>query len=160
MNRCIFITLLLAACLFTACSNAAKTEEPDHIAEQIAEALPSEYSKQYETEAHHLFTAADAAGNHIEYYLCMTTYYAADPAAAPKLHTEAFSSVFDISNTPLIRELDISGHAAAIYRGTEQNNICCTVSPTASVVMEYNPDAVSEEDAIKTIRSIFEPVEP
>ena len=156
----LFIALLVALSLFSGCSAPSESDKLEKIAEQVEQAIPSEYVKQYETETYHLFSAADTEGHGIEYYLCITTYYAADPESVPKLHTDAFASVFDLKNTSLIRELDISGHAAAIYQGAEQNYICCTSSPTASVVMEYDPDAVSEEDAIKTIRSIFEPVVP
>ena len=160
MKKRIMIAIITIVCLFTACSDASKTDERKQIAAQVEEALPSEYVKQYETGVCHLFTATYAEGHSLEYYMCNTIYYAADPEDTPKLHTDAFAAVFDVENIPLVKELDISGHAAAIYQGAERNYICCTTSPTVSVVMKYDPDAVCEEDAIKVIRSIYEPMEP
>lgn len=151
-----YLCALVISCLFAACSGTAETDGLRELAAQIEEAIPSEYVKQYEMETSHLFTATDNLGHNIEYYVITTTYYGADPEAAPRLHTDAFSTVFDIENTELVKEFDISGHAAAIYREEGLHYICCTTSPTASVVMEYDPDAVSEESAIMTIQSIFE----
>lgn len=143
MKKYIFIAVLLAVCLFFACSVIHES------------GIPQEFAKQSETELHLLFTAADGEGNLIKYYLCLTTYHSAAPKDTLGLHTDAITAVFDIENTPLIREFDISGHPAAIYQGESANYICCTSSPTASVVMEYDPDSLSEENAVKTIQSIF-----
>ena len=76
-----------------------------------------------------------------------------------KLHTDAFSAVFDLGNAVLIRELDICGRAAAIYQETDQNYLCCTLSPATSVVLEYAPDTLSEDDAVHILRSIYDPAD-
>ena len=159
MRKCVFIAIMLVSCLLPACSKTAEADELTKVAAQVEQILPSEAIKQYETETYHLFSAKDAGGNPFEYYLCITTYCAADPETAPKLHTDAFSAVFDLGNAVLIRELDICGHAAAIYQETDQNYLCCTLSPATSVVLEYAPDTLSEDDAVHILRSIYDPAD-
>ena len=127
-----FIILGIVLCLFTACS-AAK--------EPTTEVLQATFS--------------DGRGGTLDYYTVKTTYHSTVPESAAGLHTDAFRAVFDLDNTVLLKEFDVGGHAAAIYQGKSRNYICCTSSPTASVVMAYDPNAVTEEDMIRTIQSIY-----
>lgn len=100
-------------------------------------------------------TFTNPQGNVIEYYVIKTAYRTADPADTPSLHTDAFRAVFDVDAAQLVREFDAAGHAAAIYQGEGCHYICCTTSPTASVVMAYDPKTVPEEDMVRSIRSIY-----
>lgn len=100
-------------------------------------------------------TFTNPQGSVIEYYVIKTTYRTADPADTPALHTDAFRAVFDVDAAQLVREFDAAGHAAAIYQGDGRNYICCTTSPTASVVIAYDPESVREEDMVRSIRSIY-----
>lgn len=141
--------------LFTACSTANPPNHLTGIATQIENAIPTEYDKQYEMETSLLFTAEGKHGHTIAYYLIVTTYYAADPVSVTQLHKDALSTVFDVNRAECIKEFDASGHAAAIYSLDGCNYACCTTSPETSVVMEYPPDAVTQEESVNIIQSIF-----
>lgn len=128
-----FAFILFILCLLTACSNA---EEPTH---KVLQA-----------------TFVDGQGNTLKYYTVITTYGSGIPKPATGLNTDAFRAVFDLDSTTLIKSFHVSGHAAAIYQSKTRNYICCTTSPTASVVLSYDPNAVNVEDMIRSVQSIFQ----
>lgn len=127
----LFLFILLY--LLTACSNA---EEPVH---QVVQA-----------------TFSDGQGNTLEYYAVTTTYPSGSPKAAVGLNTGAFHAVFDLDSAALIKEFDTCGHPTAIYQSQSRSYLCCTASPTASAILSYDPNAVSEADMIRTVQSIFQ----
>lgn len=154
MKKLLTLLLLLTLCLFTACTSPAEPDELDKTAEQIEQALPEEYIKQSETQVYD-FTFSDGQNGNMVYYICLTTYYEASPASVVGLDTNAISAVFDAEHTPVLREFEVSGHSAAIYQGENCRYLCCTSTPEASMVLEYDPDTLSEEDAIKVMESVF-----
>ena len=98
----------------------------------------------------------DEAEGRMVYHLCITKYDALPSHAITELHTAAVTAVFDIAHARLVKKFDSSGHPAAIYQSSDCNYICCTTSPEASVVLEYDPSTFSEDDVIRSIRSIYE----
>ena len=57
------------------------------------------------------------------------------------------------------KKLDICGHPGALYLVNGRAFFCCTASAKSTVVLEYPPEVITEETALKILRSIFEPVE-
>lgn len=149
------IGLLVYLCILTACSAASERAELEEDIQQIGEALPEEYKKYKQTDVYDTIYQDDK-GNTMVYYICHTTFYAADPNDVTGLHMDAISAVFDIQHTELLQELEISGHPAAIYQLAERHVICCTIRPEDSVVLDYDPKSVSDHEATLVIRSIFE----
>lgn len=154
MTKRFFAALIFLVMLFSACS-AAKPDRLEQEAAKIEQALPEEYEKQSETRTY-LFPFTNGEGGGFAYYLCETTYYAADPTTVTGLNEDAFRAVFDVDNTLRILEFDSGGHPAALYRGGERSYACCTANPQSSAVMVYDPEQMSDETAVKVISSIFE----
>jgi len=154
-GKYIGVLCIFAVLLFTACSSTKPTNQLRSIATQIENAIPTEYDKQYEMETSLLFTAEGKNGHTIKYYVIVTTYYAADPVSVTQLHKDALSTVFDVTRAACVKEFDASGHAAAIYSLDGYNYACCTTAPETSVVMEYAPDAITQDESVKIIQSIF-----
>lgn len=149
---------LLVLVLFSACSSANRTEEPDEpdqAASQIEEALPEEYKKISKTEVYD-FVFSSENNSKLVFYLCVTTYSESVPESISGLDIHAISAIFDAENTAVVKEFDVDGHPAAIYRGETSNYLCWTSSPEASAVLEYDPDFISEEEAVRIALSVYE----
>lgn len=155
MKKKFLFFILICLFLFSACSDKSE-DHITQIASHVEQALPNEFEKQFETEVFHLFTATDEEGNKLDYYICQTTFYAGDPAEVTGLHLDAISAVFDVEQAEIVREFGASGHAAAIYAMGDTHYACVTSTPEVSAVMKYFPGTLTEEEAIKTIRSIFD----
>ena len=155
------IIILVLLCTLTSCSFRTKPDplqqEMNRIEQALDEALDGEYKKQRETEVmDYHFTSEDAT---MVYYICQTTYYAEDPNGVTGVDTDAVLGIFSVEDAPLEKEFEICEHPAAIYQYGEQSYLCCTPTPEYTLVLEFSPEFLSEEDAVKIIRSVFEPVE-
>ena len=161
MRKRICVALLLILCFFTGCSVESEPDplrqEMDRFENALAEEFDGEYKKQRETEVMDFhFISEDAT---MVYYICQTTYYAEDPNGVSGVDTDAVLGIFSVEDAPLEKEFEICEHPAAIYQYGEQSYLCCTPTPEYTLVLEFSPEFLSEEDAVKIIRSVFEPVE-
>lgn len=151
--------LLLVLCILTACSAPSKPNKMERMLEKVEQRLGEEYEKQAVTKVYD-FSFTNGHGNTFMMYICVTTYFAADPEAVTGLDRAALSAVFDPENTPLQREFTVSGHSAAIYQDDDHTYLCWTTSPEASGVMEYAPGTITEEEALRIVRSVYEVPNP
>lgn len=161
MLKRICVTMLLILYFCTSCSVKSEQDplrqEMDRIEYALGEEFEAEYKKQRETEViDYHFASEDAT---MVYYICQTTYYAEDPSQITGVDTDAVLGVFPVEDAELEKEFDICEHPSAIYRFGERSYLCCTPNPEHTLVLEYSPEFLSEEDAVKTMRSVFEPVE-
>ena len=114
-----------------------------------------EYEMQRKTEVFEtVFQHLD--GNTMIYYICETTYFNASQEKVSGLDTVAFYSIFPVDAARLQKELTIVDYPAAYYQQGARSYLCCTVSPEISLVLEYNPESISDEEAYKVIHSVFE----
>lgn len=156
---CITMPLILSFC--TGCSVKYESDPLQQEITQIESALDGvldeEYKKQRETEVTDFhFTSEDAA---MVYYICQTTYYAEVPNGVTGVDTDAILRIFPVDDAQLEKEFEICKHPAAIYQLGEQSYLCCTPDPEYTLVLAYEPEYLGEEEAVTTIRSVFEPVE-
>lgn len=100
-------------------------------------------------------TLSDGKGHTFSYYICSTSFSGRVPPVSG-LNTEVLSLVFDLQSAQLLEELEIHGCPAAIYSHKETRYFCITISPEASGVLEYTPDVISKETALRIMNSIFE----
>lgn len=147
--------LAVLLCILTACSTPSEQTEMEKFMKQVEDALPEEYVKQSQTEVYDI-VYRDEEDNEMIYYICRTTFYAADPDDVTGVHIEAISAVFNVEIAELLQELEATGHPAAIYELNGRHFMCCTITPETSVVLDYDPESVSDQEAVLTIRSIFE----
>ena len=156
MKKKLWLICLLVLCLFTACASASEESgELDRAAEQIQQALPGGFEKIAQTDVYdYVFSSED--GSEMILHLCITTYDDESAVNITGLDIAAISAVFDAANTALVKEFTASGHSAAIYQGETCNYLCWTTSAQASAVMEYDPDSISEEEAMRIVQSVYE----
>ena len=142
---------LIVMCLFAGCYAPAQLTTPDTSPEQ-------DFTKQWETQVYTV-PFSDDQGNDLTYHICLTTYFEAVPNSITELDIHAIAAVFDVTSTVVQKKIDISGYPAAIYRGEGCSYLCCTSSPETSMVLEYDPEILGEEDALRIMQSVFEPVQ-
>lgn len=138
MKKKLFILLFFALYLLTACT-------PADLPVRKTEIVSASFS--------------NPDGDTLVYYICQTTYYEEEPDKVTKLDTQALYDIFDPECLEPEKEMDIFGHPSALYLLNGRAYLCCTPDPEYTLVLEYSPDVVSEEDALKTMRSVFESVE-
>ena len=100
-------------------------------------------------------TFSDGDGNSFTYHACLTEYTGLTPKTTG-MNTSALSRVFDLENSQLLEELEIHSCPAAIYQSGELLYFCITINPETSGVLEYSPDVLSRDVALRIMNSIFE----
>lgn len=146
--------LLVAAAFIIARINSEKDVTPQEMMLSIEEALGDEYKKQTLTEVVATLVYGDGIESHnINYHILKTTYYEADPADITGLHTDAFRVLFDPDQADSCQEMKIQDWDATLYEAGERSYLCWTYSPEVSYVLEYNPDAIADEEIIKMAQS-------
>lgn len=127
---------------------------PVEMMEKIENALGDEYKKQSMTEVAATLVYGDGIEEHnINYHILKTTFYEADPAEVTGLHIDALKVLFDPEYTDSCQEMKIQDWDAALYEVGDRSYLCWTYSPEVSYVLEYNPEAVTDEDIIKMAQS-------
>lgn len=158
MKKKLAAFLLLSLCIFTACTSS----EPDEMAqilEQMELTLGENYEKQTVTKVYD-FEFTNSQDDTMILHLCLTTYFAANPETVTGLDKAALSAVFDPESTPLQKEFTVSGHSAAIYQDDGHTYLCWTTSPETGGIMEYAPGTVTEEEALRIVRSVYKGPNP
>lgn len=165
MKRKIIIVLIISLVLvslmgvvLSVVKGSSNKEKPDDVITRLEQALGDEYKKQMQTELAGTIVYADGNGNEIKYHILKTTYYEADPAEVTGLNINALGLLFDPDRAKNSREMKIQDWDAALYEMGERSFLCWTYSPEVSYVLEYDPDAVPDEEIIKMAESA-EPVE-
>lgn len=145
---CASLPLFLAANYKT-----AKADDTYEMVERIENALGEEYKKQSMTELVATLRYGDQEGNTINYYILKTTYYGADPSEVIGLNTRAISLIVDPEMAESSTEMKIQNWDAALYETDTLSYLCWTDTPEVSYILEYDPDAVSDEEIIKMAHS-------
>lgn len=156
----ISVVLLLAAAVFgIARINSEKDVTPQEMMLRLDEALGDEYKRQTMTEVVATLVYGDGTESHnINYHVLKTTYYEADPTKVTGLNIDALRVLFDPDLADSCQEMKIQDWDAALYETGERSYLCWTYSPEVSYVLEYNPDAIADEEIIKMAQSA-EPLE-
>lgn len=144
---CALLPLFLAANYKT-----AKADDTYEIVERIENALGEEYKKQSMTELVATLRYGEE-GNTINYYILKTTYYGADPSEVTGLNTRAISLIVDPEMAESSTEMKIQNWDAALYETDTLSYLCWTDTPEVSYILEYDSDAVSDEEIIKMAQS-------
>lgn len=148
------VALLLVAAVFIISRIYSEKEVTPQMMLSIEEALGDEYKKQTLTEVVATLVYGDGIESHnVNYHILKTTYYEADPAEVTGLHIDAFRVLFDPDYANSCQEMKIQDWDAALYETDERSYLCWTYSPEVSYVLEYNPDAIADEEIIKMAQS-------
>lgn len=120
---------------------------------RVETALGDEWKKQTVTEVSDL-VYSDDEGNTIIYYVCVTTYYEADPNEQNGLNTDAIVAVINPDKAESCRECTVTDLPAAIYRKDGRAYLYWTIIPELSCVIEYDPAVESESDIFRMAESV------
>lgn len=150
----VIIICILALVFITIRVRTSKTEaDPDEMLARIENALGDKYKKQSMTELAATLQYGDNEGNTVNYYILKTTYYEADPSEVTGLNTDAISLIVNPETADTCREMKIQDWDAALYEKGELSYLCWTYSPEVSYILEYNPNAIADEEIIKMAES-------
>lgn len=146
--------MLISAIVLVVKSKSKKDISPQEMIERFEAAIGDEYKKQTQTEVIATLVYGDGTeDNNINYHILKTTYYEADPDEVTGLNTDALSVLFDPDYAVSCEEMKIQGWDAALYKTSKHSFLCWTFSPEVSYVLEYNPEAISDEEIIKMAES-------
>lgn len=120
------------------------------VLEHIENTLGDEYKKQTVSEIIAQLTYAHPDGSDpIYYYFVKTTYYEANPADTSGLNVNAFRVLLNPAMAETSMEMKIQDWYGCLYTFPNKSYLCWTISPEVSYIMEYDPNAVSDEEIIK-----------
>ena len=120
----------------------------------VKEVLGDDVKKQTETVVAGTLKYSDEEGNNvINYHILKTTYYEADPNEVKGLNVDALGVLFNHESANSCKEMKIKDWDAALYEFDELSYLCWTDTPEASYVLEYNPDAIPDEEILKMAES-------
>lgn len=148
----VVVLLVLATVIFAANRPISEDEILDML-NRVEGALGEKWKKQTVTKVPDL-VYSDDEGNTIIYYVCVTTYYEADPNAQNGLNTDAIVAVIDPDEAESSRECTVSDLPAAIYQKDGRAYLCWTIIPELSCVIEYDPAVESEADIFRMAESV------
>ena len=159
-----FIAVFLILGVIFATGVFAKDNEPtpkemaNRIENAIKEVLGDDVKKQTETVVAGTLKYSDEEGNNvINYHILKTTYYEADPNEIKGLNVDALGVLFNPESANSCKEMIIKDWDAALYEFDELSYLCWTDTPEASYVLEYNPDAIPDEEILKMAESAEAP---
>ena len=139
-------------------NDGTPSEMVERIENAIKEVLGDDVKKQTETVVAGTLKYSDKEGkNVINYHILKTTYYEADPNKVKGLNVDALGVLFNPESADSCKEMKIKDWDAALYEFDELSYLCWTDTPEASYVLEYNPDAIPDEEILKMAESAEAP---
>ena len=100
----------------------------------------------------------DSAGHEIVYYCCKTTYYGENQESFSLtdvgLDRTAVAAVIDLEKATGGRVCAVGDWPGYWCQWNGRNYLCWTISPEYTCIIEYDAQAVSEEDIIRMAESV------
>jgi len=124
---------------------------------KVKKNVPEGMAHIHSTFNNTIVTISDKEGNAINYHILKTTYYEADPNEVKGLNVDALGVLFNPESANSCKEMKIKDWDAALYEFDELSYLCWTDTPEASYVLEYNPDAIPDEEILKMAESAEAP---
>lgn len=153
----LILGVVFAAGAFAKEKEVTPSEMADRIENAIKEVLGDDVKKQTETVVAGTLKYSDKEGNEINYHILKTTYFEADPNEVKGLNVDALGVLFNPESANSFKEMKIKDWDAALYEFDELSYLCWTDTPEASYVLEYNPDAIPDEEILKMAESAEAP---
>lgn len=152
----VVFVLLVAAVVLSAVSrgNDKDASDIDQMIQRVESAMGDDFKKQMKTEVAATFVYGNGnESDNINYHILKTTYYEADPDDVTGLNVEALRVLFTPETADSCETMKIQEWDAMLYKTKDHAYLCWTHSPEVSYVLEYNPEAVSDEEIIKMAES-------
>ena len=100
------------------------------------------------------FTYTDSEGNTIVYYCCQTAYISNESGEHTGLDMNAFGMVINPDLIENKRECKVNEYNGFLCELGGRSYLCWTLSPEISCVIEYSPEAISEESIFRMAESV------
>lgn len=160
----LIVVFIILGVIFAVGAMAKESEDTprdmaNRIEAAIKDVLGDDVKKQTETVVAGTIKYGDKEGNEINYHILKTTYYEADPSAVTGLNVDALGVLFNPDNAKNCKEMKIKDWDAALYEFDELSYLCWTDTPEVSYVLEYNPNAIPDEEILKMAESAEAPTE-
>jgi len=123
--------------------NALKEVDEDYECQSVSKVTP--------------FTHTDSEGNTIVYYCCQTAYISNESGEYAGLNMDAIGMVIDISQIENKRECTVNEYDAFQCEIADRTYLCWTLSSEISCVIEYDADAIKEENILRMAESVSLP---
>ena len=123
--------------------NALKEVDEDYECQSVSKVTP--------------FTYTDSEGNTIVYYCCQTAYISNESGEYAGLNMDAIGMVIDISQIENKRECTVNEYDAFQCEIADRTYLCWTLSSEISCVIEYDADAIKEENILRMAESVSLP---
>ena len=123
--------------------NALKEVDEDYECQSVSKVTP--------------FTHTDSEGNTIVYYCCQTAYISNESGEYAGLNMDAIGMVIDISQIENKRECTVNEYDAFQCEIADRTYLCWTLSSEISCVIEYDADAIKEENILRIAESVSLP---
>ena len=105
------------------------------------------------------FTYTDSEGNTIVYYCIQTAYLENESGDYTGLDMNTISLVVGTQLIENKRECKVNEYDAFMCELGNRSYLCWTLSPEISCVIEYSPEAISEENILRMAESVSNPAE-
>lgn len=160
----LIVVFIILGVIFAVGGMAKESEDTprdmaNRIEAAIKDVLGDDVKKQTETVVAGTIKYGDKEGNEINYHILKTTYYEADPSAVTGLNVDALGVLFNPDSAKNCKEMKIKDWDAALYEFDELSYLCWTDTPEVSYVLEYNPNAIPDEEILKMAESAEAPTE-
>lgn len=160
----LIVVFLILGVIFAVGAMAKESEDTprdmaNRIEAAIKDVLGDDVKKQTETVVAGTLKYSDKEGNEINYHILKTTYFEADPSAVTGLNVDALGVLFNPDSANNCTEMKIKDWDAALYEFEEISYLCWTDTPEVSYVLEYNPNAIPDEEILKMAESAEAPTE-
>ncbi len=158
----LIVVFIILGVIFAVGAMAKESEDTprdmaNRIEAAIKDVLGDDVKKQTETVVAGTIKYGDKEGNEINYHILKTTYYEADPSAVTGLNVDALGVLFNPDSAKNCKEMKIKDWDAALYEFDELSYLCWTDTPEVSYVLEYNPNAIPDEEILKMAESAEAP---
>ena len=153
----LILGVVFAAGAFAKEKEVTPSEMADRIENAIKDVLGDDVKKQTETVVAGTLKYSDKEGNKINYHILKTTCYEADPNEVKGLNVDALGVLFNPESANSCKEMKIKDWDAALYEFDELSYLCWTDTPEASYVLEYNPNAIPDDEILKMAESAESP---
>lgn len=120
--------------------NALKEVDEDYECQSVSKVTP--------------FTYTDSEGNTIVYYCCQTAYLSNGSGEHTGLDMDAIGMVIDPELIENKQECKVNEYDAFLYELGDRSYLCWTLSPEISCVIEYSPEAISEDSIFQMAESV------
>lgn len=160
----LIVVFIILGVIFAVGAMAKESEDTprdmaNRIEAAIKDVLGDDVKKQTETVVAGTIKYGDKKGNEINYHILKTTYFEADPSAVTGLNVDALGVLFNPDSAKNCKEMKIKDWDAALYEFDELSYLCWTDTPEVSYVLEYNPNAIPDEEILKMAESAEAPTE-